>query len=289
MVVLIGDRFETFSAAVSAFVANIPIIHIGGGDLTRGAMDDAFRHSITKMSCLHFVSTKEHRRRVMQLGEDPSTVFAVGAPCIDNIRRIKLLTKSELERGLSIQLGAKSIIVTFHPVTLEKDTSGRQFKEVLKALDRFGDLFIIFTKPNADTNSGAIIKLMDEYVRHNTGRAVAFKSLGQLYYLSLLRYVDAVVGNSSSGIAEVPLFGKPTINIGDRQEGRIKASSIIDCEAETASIYRAMNKAFNKTFRRACLYQPSLYGKGNASVRIVKIIKKRMRGRINIKKSFYDL
>jgi GDP/UDP-N,N'-diacetylbacillosamine 2-epimerase (hydrolysing) len=288
MVVLIGDRFETFAAAVSAFTANIPIVHIGGGDLTLGAMDDAFRHSITKMSCLHLVSAKEHRARVIQLGEDPKAVFVTGAPCIDNIRKIKLLSKKDLERALSIRLGARNVVVTFHPVTLERNTSGRQFKEILKALDSFDDLFIIFTKSNADTNSGIIIKLMDEYVRRNRRRAVAFNSLGQLRYLSLLKYVDALVGNSSSGIAEAPSFKIGTINIGDRQKGRIKPESVISCQPARESIVKAFKKLYSKSFQKRLKNVINPYGDGCAAERIKDILKTYNVDK-SLKKQFYDI
>jgi len=289
VVILLGDRFETLSVSTAAFVAKIPIAHLYGGELTEGSIDDGIRHSITKMSYLHFVSTKEYRRRVIQLGEEPGRVYNVGALGIDNIKNLKLLKKKELEKELELKFGERNILVTFHPVTLECNTAEIQFKALLKALDNSGDSKIIFTKPNADPNGRIIIKLIDEYMENNPEKAKSFVSMGRLKYLSTLQYMDAVVGNSSSGIIEVPSFGKPTINIGDRQRGRIKAESVIDCKPKKESIINALKKAFSKEFKAFCQTVNNPYGEGNASGKIIKILKEKIRGVMNLKKDFYDI
>ena len=284
-VVLLGDRFESFSAAIAAFIMRIPIIHLYGGELTQGLIDEGIRHSITKLSYLHFVSTEVYRKRVIQLGESPERVFNVGALGLDNIKNLKLLEKDELERVLNYRLDKKTILLTFHPVTLENNTSEKNFREILKALDQLKNYNIIFTKPNADTEGRIIAKLIDNYVLENPKRAIEFTSLGKLKYLSLMKYVDIIMGNSSSGIIEAPSFKKPTINIGDRQKGRVKAESIIDCEVNKESIIRAVKKAEQMDLSN--IENP--YGDGNASVRIIEILKKQVRKGINLKKEFYDI
>jgi GDP/UDP-N,N'-diacetylbacillosamine 2-epimerase (hydrolysing) len=246
---VLGDRFEILAAAIAAFVARIPIVHFHGGEITEGAIDDAFRHSITKMSSLHFVSTDEYRRRVIQLGEEPARVFNVGALGLDNIKNLTLLTKEELEKGLDFELTDETILVTFHPVTLESNTSTAQFQELLQALDCFPKLRVIFTKPNADPNGRIIIKLIDEYVYQNHDKSIAFTSMGSKTYLSAIKNVCMVVGNSSSGIIEVPSFGIPTVNIGDRQKGRVQAESVINCLPRKESIVNAINQALDCGFK----------------------------------------
>ncbi|MDD5530156.1 MAG: UDP-N-acetylglucosamine 2-epimerase [bacterium] len=289
LIILLGDRFEAFSAAVSAFITKIPIAHLHGGELTEGLIDEGIRHSITKMSYLHFTSTEEYRKRVIQLGESPDRVFNVGAIGIDNIKDMNLLSKNGLEKELNFKFDEKTILVTFHPVTLEKNTADAQFKELLKALDYFKKLKIIFTKPNADTSGRIIIKLIDEYVKNNVKKSISFVSMGQLKYLSTVKYVDAVLGNSSSGIIEVPTFGKPTVNIGDRQKGRIKAKSIIDCRPEKSDIIKALEKAFSSQFEEFCKTVKNPYGSGNTTGKILKIIENRIEGISNTKKAFYDI
>lgn len=288
-VILIADRFETFAAAVAAHVARIPIIHLYGGELTVGAIDDAFRHAITKMSYLHFTSTEEYRRRVIQLGEAPNRVFNVGTMGIENIKKLKLLKKEELEKKLNFTFGKRNILVTFHPVTLENDTAKMQFKKLLQALDYFKDVKIIFTKPNADTHGRVIINLIDEYVSSNPERAIGVVSLGTLLYFSTIKAVDVVVGNSSSGIIEVPSFGKPTVNIGDRQEGRIKPGSIIDCEPEVQDIKKAIEKSLSKKMHNLCKKIVNPYDCGYSAQKIIKIIKKNINNLKNIKKTFHNL
>jgi len=228
LLILLGDRYETFICAAVATVLKIPIAHIHGGELTEGAIDEVFRHSITKMSYLHFTSTEVYKKRVIQLGEDPERVFNVGALSIDNIKKIKLLNKNELENKLKIKFSKKNILVTYHPVTLEKSTSKVQFQNILNALNTLKETTIIFTKSNADTDSNIINEMMDEFIK-DKDNIFSFSSLGMLNYLSLMSHVDLVLGNSSSGIIEAPSFNIATINVGDRQKGRIQAESIINC------------------------------------------------------------
>lgn len=285
ILVLLGDRFEIFAAATVAMTAGIPIAHIHGGELTEGLIDEPIRHSITKMAHLHFTSTAAYRQRVIQLGEDPGNVFAVGALGIDNIKSMRLLPRKKLEGRLGFNLKRKNILVTFHPVTLEKNTSGSQFAELLAAIDDLEDMGIIFTKPNADMYGRAIIEKMDSYVEARPGKAVSFMSMGQLLYLSTMRHVDAIVGNSSSGIIEAPSFGIPTVNIGDRQRGRIKAESVIDCKPNKKAISRALRRAFSEDFKK--IRNP--YGEGNAAKKIVRVLKRRQFSQSLIMKRFYDI
>lgn len=289
LMIIPGDRFEALAAATAALIARIPVAHIGGGEATYGLVDEAIRHAITKMSFLHFTATEAYRQRVIQLGEDPRRVFNVGAIGIDNIKEMKLLTKSELERSLNFCLGERSVLVTFHPVTLERDTARHQFTELLKSLDCLQGVKIIFTRPNADTDGRSIIQLMDAYVAQNPNKAKVFSSLGQLRYLSSLKHVNVVIGNSSSGIIEAPSFGIPTVNIGDRQEGRIKAESVIDCKPETEQISRTIKKALSPGFAKFCKNVNNPYGKGNAAKKIYRVIKENVNHLINIKKAFYSV
>ncbi|MGE5581371.1 MAG: UDP-N-acetylglucosamine 2-epimerase [Bacillota bacterium] len=288
-ILILGDRFESFAAAVAATVGKIPIAHLYGGELTEGLLDEAIRHSITKMSQLHFVATEEYRRRVIQLGEEPGRVFNVGALGIDNIKNTALFTKEELEKALDFELTDKTIFVTFHPVTLETNTAAEQFQALLNAIDSFPDLRVIFTKPNADTNGRIIITLLEEYVRQNPQKAVAFSSLGHQKYLSTLKYVSTVVGNSSSGIIEVPSFGIPTVNIGDRQRGRVQAKSVINCLPIKENIVAGITKAFEPRFREECQRVHNPYGDGNTAERIINILKDQISKINNTKKTFYDL
>jgi len=289
ILIILGDRFESFSAAVVAHIMRIPIAHIAGGELTAGAIDDAFRHSITKMSHLHFVSTEEYRKRVIQLGENPNRVYNVGALGLDNIKSMQLLSKVELEKKFRFKFGPKNLLVTFHPVTLDNNPSEKQFKELLRALDRFKDVKILFTMPNADTNGRIIIQMINKYIENNAGRCKAFVSMGTLKYLSTIKYVDAVVGNSSSGIIEVPSFGKPTVNIGNRQAGRVKAASVIDCSATTDSIASAIEKALSKDFQDFCKTVKNPYGNGTAAEQIVSVLKEILKKPISLRKEFYDI
>lgn len=288
IVVVLGDRYEIFSAASAAMVARIPMAHIHGGETTEGAFDEAIRHSITKMSHLHFTATDEYRNRVIQLGEHPCRVFNVGGMGIENIKRLKLLNKEEFEESIKFKLNKKNILVTFHPVTLENNTAEEQFQELLNAIDKLEDTNIIFTKANSDTDGRVINSMIDEYVSKNKDKSIYFTSLGQLRYLSALQHVNAVVGNSSSGLAEAPSFKIATINIGDRQKGRVKASSVVDCEPNRKSILKAFGRIYSDKFQQNLKNTINPYGNELASKKIVEIIKKTDLTSI-LKKSFYDL
>lgn len=253
MLVLLGDRFEAFCVAAAATVARVPIAHIHGGELTEGAIDDAFRHSITKMSYLHFTSTLEYRRRVIRMGECPTRVFNVGALGIENIMNLPLLDRPSLERELGMRLGEKLALVTFHPATLDDESPVVQLRELLGALDKELDLFIVFTKANADAAGRVINSMIDEYVSKNNERSVAFASMGQVRYLSTMRLASVVIGNSSSGIIEAPSFGIPTVNIGDRQKGRARAASVIDCVARQDAISIAIKESLEPAFASRCV------------------------------------
>jgi GDP/UDP-N,N'-diacetylbacillosamine 2-epimerase (hydrolysing) len=288
LVLLLGDRFEVLAAATAAMIARIPIAHLHGGEATEGSIDEPIRHSVTKMSHLHFVATDEYRRRVIQLGESPDRVMNVGALGIDNIRRLRLLDRQALEASLDFRLGRRSLLVTFHPVTLEHGTAAGQMTQLLSALELLTDTHIVFTMPNADTGGRMITQLIEAFVARHPGRAKAFTSLGQLRYLSTVAQVDGVVGNSSSGLIEVPSFRKGTINIGDRQRGRIMASSVIQTEPTASAIRNALTRLFSPAFQAALAGVENPYGEGGASERIVEILERtRLDGLL--KKRFYDL
>lgn len=273
IVVVLGDRFEIFSAAAAAMISRIPIAHIHGGETTEGAVDEAIRHSLTKMSHLHFVATEAYRRRVIQLGECAENVFNYGAPGLDSIHNLQLLSRVQFEEAIGFKLGKKNLLVTFHPVTLEQNTAQEQFCELLLALDELDDTRIIFTKANADADGRVINSMIDEYVSARQDKAIAFVSLGQLRYLSALQYVDAVVGNSSSGFIEAPSFKIATVNIGDRQKGRIKASSIIDCLPRKADITSSIRQVYAPETQSALCNVTNPYGGGGASKNIVNILR----------------
>lgn len=288
IVVVLGDRYEIFSAVSAAMIARIPIAHLHGGETTEGAFDEAIRHSITKMSHLHFTATQEYKNRVIQLGEHPSRVFNVGGMGIENIQRLKLLSKEEFEKSIDFKLNKKNILVTFHPVTLENSTAKEQFQELLDTIDKLENTNIIFTKANSDIDGRVINQMIDEYVFNNSHKAISFTSLGQIRYLSALQYVDAMVGNSSSGLAEAPSFKIGTINIGERQKGRIKASSIIDCEPNQKSIKKAFEKLYSNKFQELLKSVNNPYDNGSTSKKIIEILKNIDLKNI-LKKSFYDL
>ncbi len=286
LVILLGDRYEVFSAAAAAMISRIPIAHLHGGETTEGAFDEAIRHSITKMSHLHFVAAEEYRKRVIQLGESPSRVFKVGGLGIENIKRLKLLSKEEFEKSIHFKLTEKNILVTFHPVTLERLTARDQFTELLKAIDCLENTNVIFTKANSDTDGRVINKMIDDYVSKHSN-SIAFTSLGQLRYLSALQFIDAVVGNSSSGLLEAPSFKIATINIGDRQKGRLEAESILNCVPEKKSILSALEKSYCVEFKNKLKQVKSPYGDSLVSKDIVKEIKNYKLNDI-LKKTFYD-
>lgn len=290
MIIVLGDRYEIFSAVSAASVMRIPVGHLHGGETTEGAIDEAFRHSITKMSYLHFTSTEEYRSRVIQLGEDPLRVFNVGAIGIESIKTLKLLSKQELEENIEFFLNGNIALVTFHPVTLESsNTPKKQFRNLIGALDQMDNIKIIFTKANSDTNGRIINQMIDEYVIDNREKAAKFTSMGQLLYLSTMKYVDVVIGNSSSGIIEAPYFGVPTVNIGDRQKGRIQADSILNCRPIKEDIINTVMKALSIKFREKIKNINNPYGDGDVSSKIISNIKDALESQINIKKQFYDM
>jgi len=285
ILVVLGDRYEILAAAQAAMVAKIPIAHIAGGDTTEGAYDEAIRHSVTKMSHLHFVTNEIAAKRVRQLGEDPQYIHNVGSPGIDQIKRIVLLNRNTLEKELDFKFREKNILITFHPTTLDAELPGEQFQKLLDALDMLGnEVGLIFTKPNSDTDGRGLIEMIDKYVVARSN-AKAYISLGQLRYLSTIACVDAVVGNSSSGLYEVPSFKKPTVNIGDRQKGRLKAASVIDCQPEAADIYEAIQQALTMD----CVNTINPYGEGDASAVILRVIKETADLRKMLKKSFFEV
>ena len=288
ILVLLGDRYEIFGVAGAASIMQIPMAHIHGGETTQGAFDEAFRHSITKMSHIHFAATNEYANRIIQLGEEPSRVFNVGGPGIENIKKLNLLNKDEFEKSIKFKLAKKNILITFHPVTLENSSAREQFSEILKALDGLEDTNFIFTKANSDTDGDVINKMIDEYVSENSQKAVAFASLGQLRYLSAIKFVDIVLGNSSSGLLEVPSFKKATINIGDRQKGRARASSVIDVMPAKEEILAAIKRAYSKEFEQTLKDTINPYDGGNPSKKMVKILKEIKLDGI-LKKKFYDI
>jgi GDP/UDP-N,N'-diacetylbacillosamine 2-epimerase (hydrolysing) len=288
LVFLLGDRFEIFAAAAAATVSKIPIAHCHGGETTQGAFDEAMRHSITKMAQLHFTSTEAYRKRVIQLGENPLHVFYVGALGIENIKKLKLLNKVELEESIHFKFDKKNILVTFHPVTLENATSESQFSSLLKVLNELADTKIIFTKANADTDGRIINEMIDEFVKNRADKAIAFTSMGQLNYLSAMQIIDAVIGNSSSGIIEAPSFKKPAVNIGDRQLGRVSAESVINCNPDYDSVKEAVQVALSDSFKNKIQNVNNPYDNGDASEKITGVLKNTDYTKL-LKKQFYDL
>lgn len=288
MLLVLGDRYEILAAVTAALFYKIPVAHLHGGEVTEGAYDDAIRHAITKMSHLHFTSTEEYRRRVIQLGEQPERVFHVGAIGIDNIRHIALLDKKVLEEQLDFPFDRKTVLVTYHPETLDAIPVEEQFRNLLEALDDRQDIRILFTLPNSDTGGRIIVRMIEEFVARNKQRARAYTSLGQLRYLSALRFVAAVVGNSSSGILEVPSFGKPTLDIGNRQKGRLAANSVVHCGVSGAEISEGLNRVLSDAFakRTACVQNP--YEKEDSALEILKILKNYPLDGI-VQKTFYDI
>jgi GDP/UDP-N,N'-diacetylbacillosamine 2-epimerase (hydrolysing) len=287
LIVVLGDRFEIFSAVSAALVARIPVAHLHGGEATEGLIDEAIRHSISKMSHLHFVAAEPYRQRVIQLGEQPDRVFLVGGLGIDNIKRLQLLDRATLETSLDFKLGVKNLLITFHPVTLETATAASQMQELLAALAQLKDTQLIFTLPNADTDGRTLIEMVQNFVKQHTN-ARAYTSLGQLRYLSCIAQVDGVLGNSSSGLAEVPSFKKGTINIGDRQRGRLQAESVINCEPTQGSIASALVQLYSADFQAHLHKVTNPYGEGGASEVIVSTVKAVSLDGI-LKKRFHDV
>lgn len=288
LVIILGDRFEILAASIATMYAGIPIGHIHGGETTIGAFDEAIRHSITKMAWWHFVAAEKYRKRVIQLGEHPKRVFLVGGMGVDGIKKTKLLSKQELEKSIGFDFGAKNLLITFHPVTLERKSAEKQFSPLLRCLSELEDTKIIFTLSNADTDGRIINRMIQSFVEAHPTFAKAFSSMGRLNYLSTLQFVDAVVGNSSSGLIEAPSFKIGTINIGDRQQGRLKANSVIDCQANDRAIREALARVYSKCFQETVSQVQNPYGEGDASQKILDVLKEHPIPK-ELKKEFYDL
>ncbi len=285
--VVLGDRFETFAAASAAYMLGIPLVHLHGGEVTAGALDEGFRHAISKMSSLHLVATEEYRRRVIQLGEQPASVHVVGALGIVNIRTLPLLSRREIEADLGLALGAGSVLLTFHPATLGEGTARDEAAALLAALEHFPALRVICTRANADSAGREVNRLVDAWAAARPERTRVYDALGRLRYLSSLRQVGAVIGNSSSGLIEAPSLGVPTVNIGDRQQGRCRAASVIDCPAEQGAIVRACELAFSPDFRRRAAAASNPYEQPDTVGRIMDLL--RAADTCSRKKVFYDL
>ena len=272
IVLVLGDRFEIFAAAQACLVQTIPLAHIAGGDTTEGATDEAMRHAITKMAHVHFATNAESAGRLRQLGEDPAQIHVVGSPGLDHLRRRPLLDRAALAQALGAPLGRRNLLVTFHPVTLDARGGLAEFDALVQALDAVdAETTLWCSRPNADTGGGAIAARLDAWAAQRPGRVRVFASLGQLRYLSLMAQVDAVVGNSSSGLYEAPSFGVPTVDIGERQRGRLAAASVLHCEATADAISAALARAL-ATGRRRDIVNP--YGDGDSARRIVDVLRR---------------
>lgn len=288
LLLVLGDRYEIFSAVAAAMVARIPVAHLNGGEKTEGAIDESVRHCLTKMSHLHFTATEEYSKRVIQLGENPKYVFNVGEVGLDNVGILELLSKEEFEESINFKLNKKNILVTFHPVTLEKGMAELQFQELLNAIDELEDTNIIITHSNSDMEGRKIIEMIKKYVLKNNVKAISFSSLGYKRYLSALQYIDVVVGNSSSGIIEAPSFNVATINIGNRQKGRIQADSVINCEPIKESILESFKTVYSEDYIVTLKNVKNPYGQGGSSQKLVNILKNISFPKL-INKSFYDI
>lgn len=287
IVFLLGDRFEVLAAAAAALVARIPVAHAHGGELTEGAFDESVRHAVTKMAQLHFVAAEEYRRRVIQLGERPENVHRVGGLGVDNIVRLPLLDRAALEDALQFRLGPRNLLITYHPATLDPEGSQEELRELLAALAELEDTHLLFTLPNADTGSRVLAELVNSFVAGHR-HARAYTSLGQQRYLSCLRHVDGVVGNSSSGLIEAPAFRIGTVNIGARQQGRLRAASVIDCAPERGAIAQALRQLYAPKFRARLTGVVNPYGDGGASARIVDVLSRVSLDGL-VRKRFFDI
>lgn len=288
LIIVLGDRYEMLCAVETAMIKQIPVSHLYGGDVTSGAYDDAIRHSITKMSHLHFTSTEEYRKRVIQLGEQPERVFYVGALGVENIKRVSLMSKESVEQDLQFELTDLTILVTYHPVTLSDSNPLDDINALFEALDEHPELRVIFTMPNSDTGGKVIAEAIEQYATQHTNRVRAYKSLGMRRYLSVMKYCTAVVGNSSSGIVETPSFHIPTLNIGSRQDGRIAATSVYNCATDKASISAGLDYILSPEFRAIASKAQNPYAKEGTAQAIFEVISTYPLEGI-IKKKFYDL
>jgi UDP-hydrolysing UDP-N-acetyl-D-glucosamine 2-epimerase len=287
IVVIVGDRYEMLAAAEAAMLARIPIEHIHGGELTEGAIDDAIRHAITKMAHLHFVSCAAYRQRVVQMGEQPERVFDVGALGIDGLMQADIPSLAELERTVGLKLDGGYLLLTFHPVTLDAHAGVVGLRAMLEALDGFSRVPVIVTGVNSDPGHSSIAQILTDYATARNDRVRVIPSLGQLLYFSAMRHSLAVVGNSSSGLIEAPSLGVPTVNIGDRQKGRIRATSVIDCGETFDEVTAALQKALSPSFRARLRQVRSPYGSGGAARRIAAVLKEHPLVGI-LHKSFHD-
>lgn len=288
MLLILGDRYEMLAAATAALILRIPIAHISGGAISEGAFDDAIRHSITKMSQLHFTEAEDYRRRVIQLGEQPDRVFFVGALGVENIKKLPLMSKKDIEADIQFKIDKKTILVTYHPVTLGNHTVEQDITEFMNALNQRPDIRVIFTMPNSDTGSQAIVDAINAFVANNHERSVSYKSLGVLRYLSVMKEVGAVVGNSSSGLVEVPSFGIPTLNIGDRQKGRLAANSVLNCDTDCRSILAGLDCVLSPDFIEIASKTQNPYDKEGTAKAIFDVISTYPLNQLN-QKHFYDI
>jgi UDP-hydrolysing UDP-N-acetyl-D-glucosamine 2-epimerase len=289
LMVVIGDRYEMLSAVTAATITRIPVAHLHGGESAEALIDEPIRHAITKMSHLHFTAAEPYRKKVIQMGEHPDTVFNVGAPGLDHVSQTRLMNRSKLTSSVHLPADKPFFLITYHPITLESQTGGTHMTKLFAVLDKFPDHAILFTKPNADTEGRIISQLIDTYAAANPSRVVAHTTLGQARYLSAIKHSDAVIGNSSSGLIEAPAFHKPTINIGDRQRGRLFADSVISCTNESKEITKAIQKALSEDFQSTLEAVINPYGMGGASHKIKEVIKKHPLDPGMLKKKFYIL
>ena len=287
LLIVLGDRYEILASTISAHLSRIPVAHIHGGEVTHGVIDDAFRHSITKMSHIHFVANAIYKKRIIQLGESPKNVYVVGGLGVDSISKTNLLAKNELEKKFNFKFNKTNFLVNFHPETLNKNLAKKQIRELLSALNELKDIGLIFTMPGADLENQIVIKLIKKFTQKHKN-AYFFKSLGQVNYFSILNQIDGMIGNSSSGIIEMPYFKKGTINIGTRQSGRLFSKSVISVEAKKNKIIQGVKKLLSKKFRKNIKNNINPYGNPGASDKIVKILKKVKIKKI-INKKFFDI
>lgn len=287
LLVVLGDRYEILGAAVAAAMFRIPIAHIHGGEVTEGAIDDAMRHAVTKLSYLHFASTPEYAKRIIQMGEQPGRVFHVGALGVEAVKKRPLLTREELAARFTRLFCRPYLMVTYHPVTLDKTDVEGQMEALFAALLEYPAYNCIFTYANADSGGAKINRMIDDFVSRHEHAAV-FKSMGQIGYLSALKYTGAVVGNSSSGIIEAPSLHVPTVDIGDRQKGRIAGGSVLHCGAACGEIKEALGRALTEEFRETCRRAENPYEGGDTSGRIAAEIKRALENGICLRKKFYE-
>lgn len=288
LIIVLGDRFEILAATQAAYMARIPVAHIHGGEISAGALDDGFRHVITKMSHLHFVAAEAYRKRVVQMGETPDRVFNVGAIGLDNLEILDLVDREQWQEDCDFQLGELNFLVTYHPATIEPARTRDCVANLLQALDEFPHAKILFTKSNADETGRLIGELLDYHGRYHPDNCKISTNLGSKYYLSALQHFDVVIGNSSSGLIEAPYFNKPTVNIGPRQNGRLKASSVIDCDDSVEGITQAVFKALSPDFQTSLSQVSSPYGRGNSAKKIIDILRQHNFKDL-FRKRFYDL